>query len=64
LNTSQAPRVVTTRIEPALYERLAHLAAEEDRSQSSVMRRALRAHLDGRPPRINPPDQTLKKEAV
>jgi hypothetical protein len=43
--TTEHTRVVTTRLAPELAERLARTAAEEDRSQSSVIRRALRTHL-------------------
>jgi predicted transcriptional regulator len=39
---------ITTRIDRETAERLARTAAAEDRSQSSIVRRALREHLAGR----------------
>ena len=53
-NTSaaQAMRVVvTTRVPPDLHERLRQIAEDEDRSVSTVIRRALMVHVRDYPER-------------
>jgi predicted transcriptional regulator len=47
---------ITARIDRETAERLASTAAAEDRSQSWVIRRALREHLSGRQPRVYVPE--------
>jgi predicted transcriptional regulator len=51
---------ITARIDRETAERLEHVAREEDRSQSSVVRRALREHLSPRQPCVHVPDQERK----
>ena len=48
---------ISARIDRETAERLARTAAEEDRSQSSIVRRALRQHLSGRQARVHAPDE-------
>jgi predicted transcriptional regulator len=48
---------ITARIDRETAERLARTAVTEDRSQSSIVRRALRDHLSSRRARVHVPDQ-------
>jgi predicted DNA-binding protein len=41
-------RVLTIRIAPATYQRLAEVAREHDRSLAAEVRRSIRLHLDER----------------
>jgi hypothetical protein len=60
VNTSKH---ITARIDRETAERLARTAAAEDRSVSSVVRRALREHLSGRQGRVREPQHDLKEVA-
>ncbi|MFL5934980.1 MAG: ribbon-helix-helix protein, CopG family [Gaiellaceae bacterium] len=54
---------ITARIDRETAERLARTATEEDRSKSSIVRRALREHLARRQTRVHVPDNDLRKVA-
>jgi predicted transcriptional regulator len=58
--TTRHSEHITARIDRETAERLARAAAEEDRSQSSIVRRALRAHLSPRGSRVHVPDYERK----
>jgi predicted HicB family RNase H-like nuclease len=58
--TTKHSEHLTARIDRETAERLARTAAAEDRSISSVVRRALREHLAGRQSRVHVPDHERK----
>jgi predicted transcriptional regulator len=62
VHTSEEPRVITARVEPELAEELARAARDQDRSQSAIVRRALKEHLGRQPVRVHVPEQ--EKEAA
>jgi len=49
-------KIVSAQLPAELAGRLERVAAEEDRSVSSVVRRALTEHLDRPPTRVHVPD--------
>jgi predicted transcriptional regulator len=59
---TEQTRVITARLAPELAERLARAAAEEDRSQSAIVRRAVRSYLGGQAP-VRIPENDLKEAA-